>query len=252
MTEHSDAHLFATVVAGLRNGASYYAAMGDALRSQNYPSGSLFNWRPPLLYFGLALWPGPIPDSAYFTEVWAGLALAVAAFSKRLRVASVMLALALRELALPGAFVLALLDRRSGRRSSWMIGLSLVGVYYALHWAAVRGAQLPGDRVAASWVAFGGPKFVLSTLAMSPLTALGQVGAWIWLALLFAALFSPGVRLEYRAIVWAYLALFLIVGRPDNDYWTAVVMPIQCLAIGQWVLWLSERDLQTKRLRKVA
>lgn len=42
-----DVVLFETVVARVRNGESYYPAMGSDLRSRGYPTASVFNWRMP-------------------------------------------------------------------------------------------------------------------------------------------------------------------------------------------------------------
>src|SRR4051812_48624542 len=56
-----DGALFEAVVNRVRAGESYYAAMGNELRSREYPAGSVFNWRTPLLYIGFAAAPWARP-----------------------------------------------------------------------------------------------------------------------------------------------------------------------------------------------
>lgn len=56
----SDAATFVSMLTRLREGATYYQAYGEELRRRQYPAGSVFNWRTPLLLSGLAR----IPDRA--------------------------------------------------------------------------------------------------------------------------------------------------------------------------------------------
>jgi hypothetical protein len=49
--------MFARVVERMRGDESYYPAMGHELRSGNYPTASVFNWRAPALYVSLAAAP---------------------------------------------------------------------------------------------------------------------------------------------------------------------------------------------------
>jgi hypothetical protein len=50
-----DVEMFAAAVRRLRSGESYYDAMGRELRQRKYPTASVFNWRPPLVYTSIAL-----------------------------------------------------------------------------------------------------------------------------------------------------------------------------------------------------
>ena len=69
----TDAALFEVVTTRVRNGEPYYTAMGTELTSRGYPTGSLFNWRPPALFLFVA-W---VPEVA--RAILALLALAVLA-----------------------------------------------------------------------------------------------------------------------------------------------------------------------------
>ena len=52
-----DGAFFRSVVEVMSKGEPYYSAMGRMLRRHNYPAASVFNWRTPLLYLGLAAFP---------------------------------------------------------------------------------------------------------------------------------------------------------------------------------------------------
>jgi hypothetical protein len=60
----SDAALFATVVARVRAGDSYYPAMGVELKSHHFPTASIFNWRTPILFELMAVTPALVPPLA--------------------------------------------------------------------------------------------------------------------------------------------------------------------------------------------
>src|SRR6476620_6190784 len=52
-----DGAFFRSVVDVMSKGEPYYGAMGMMLRRHSYPAASVFNWRTPLLYLGLAAFP---------------------------------------------------------------------------------------------------------------------------------------------------------------------------------------------------
>ena len=49
-----DAATFQEIVARMKTGTDYYDAAAAVLRSREYPVASIFNWREPLLYKGIA------------------------------------------------------------------------------------------------------------------------------------------------------------------------------------------------------
>ena len=53
----TDSALFGAVVSRVEAGTPYYQAMGTELRTRGYPSASIFNWRQPTLFVGLAIAP---------------------------------------------------------------------------------------------------------------------------------------------------------------------------------------------------
>jgi hypothetical protein len=50
----SDLALHTSTIAGIRQGGSYYATVGEQLRQRGYPTASVFNWRTPLHYMLVA------------------------------------------------------------------------------------------------------------------------------------------------------------------------------------------------------
>jgi hypothetical protein len=64
----SDLRLYRTIVEHVRAGEDYYEAAGHELRAVGYPTGSIFNWRPPLYAWVFSLFP---------TLVWAQAVVAM-------------------------------------------------------------------------------------------------------------------------------------------------------------------------------
>ncbi len=56
--EESDFHLYRTIADRIRSGEGYYESAKTELVKRGYPTGSVFNWRPPLLGWAL----GHLPD----------------------------------------------------------------------------------------------------------------------------------------------------------------------------------------------
>ncbi len=67
-----DGALYHAIVERVRAGEGYYDAAGTELRARNYPTGTLFNWRPPLYAWVIGKAPEPL---------WAQAILVVAAIA---------------------------------------------------------------------------------------------------------------------------------------------------------------------------
>ena len=57
-TEENDLHLYRAIAERIRSGEGYYESSKAELVKRGYPTGSIFNWRPPLLSWAL----GHLPD----------------------------------------------------------------------------------------------------------------------------------------------------------------------------------------------
>jgi hypothetical protein len=73
----SDLHLYRRIVECVHAGEDYYEAAGREMRAVGYPTGSIFNWRPPLYAWLIGTLPTPSWAQALLT-ILAGLALVFA------------------------------------------------------------------------------------------------------------------------------------------------------------------------------
>jgi hypothetical protein len=185
-----------------------------------------------------ALTPCLIADVFLYPELWAGtlIALSAAACASgrcRLGAAAGLLALFLRELALPycGLALLLAVWRKRGREAAvWGAGLALYGLYFLLHAIEVTSRITDADQAQRSgWVQFGGVAFILETARMNALlmTAPPWVAA-VCLPLALLALAGWRGRLGSRVgpVVAVYIAAFAVVGQPFNSYWGLMYAPL--------------------------
>ena len=188
-----------------------------------------------LIFFGASLGL----NRYYFVlhELWAGQLLALSLGLHRpgrrwfgaLAVAA--LALAIREHSLPyvllmGAFALWREDRKEALAWGALVALFLAAVAVHLHFVAQQ--VLPSDPLGPSWLALRGLSGWLSNVVLSSnLRFLPH-----WLAgpvVLLSILGWAGWKRELGAfatlLYLGYGLTFMIVGRPDNFYWGAIVAP---------------------------
>jgi len=216
------------------------------------------------LMFGSVAVLGPViyaslPELFLHHDLWAGtlISLSLAAHAKdwrSLSVVSGLMALFLRELALPFVCVMLILSFLEGRRREalvWTIGIIVFCIGLLLHWSMVKGATPEGQSLAlqGGWVVFGGWPFVLDTAHMHPYLFLAP--PWVTAIVLpFAVLGLAGWRgrLGFRvaSTVCVYLLAFLFVGLPYNRYWGLLysgVMLLGLLYTGRSImdLWRSAR-----------
>lgn len=78
-TDKGDIALYRAEIERIRAGESYYDVAGEELRARGYPTGSLFNWRFPILQWVVGyVMPSPVLAKALLCGL--GLALMLAAF----------------------------------------------------------------------------------------------------------------------------------------------------------------------------
>ena len=151
---------------------------------------------------------------------WAGFALA-------------LLALFVRELAVIYALVClatALRERRWSEVVAWLVGLAAYAGFYLWHWSQLSALIGPADHAAATdWLQFGGLVFVLRTAAFNGVLLVAPY----WVAAIFLVLGLLGLKDQPRAAVTValYLLLFLVYGRPENEYWGALYAPLIALGL---------------------
>ena len=183
------------------------------------------------------------PNGIFFQELWAMICIAGALALYRERtwgwsVALGTLALLFRELALPFAcamLVCAFFERRRAETVAWTVGIAVFAVALGLHAAAVNAVAVPAlARQSQGWLVLGGWGFVLSASQWNVLAALlpkAAIPVLIPLALLGLAAWNSQLGARIALTMAFYVAAFLVVGRPDNDYWGLIYAPLLSLGL---------------------
>jgi hypothetical protein len=197
----------------------------------------------------------------FLHEAWAALfiALSLALYRPGRWILPVILGVTVclfREIAFPyllamGAF--ALWERRWREFAGWAGGAAVFLGLYALHLAQAQALYRPGDLISASWIALGGPRFVLETAHRSiALNLVPPVVVAFAVALGLAGLAGARNAIAARCalIVGGYMAAFLVVGRPDNGYWGLLYAPL--LPLGWVAAPFAVRDLVRSALGRPA
>ena len=282
-TRDDDLVLYDRIIAGLRDGESYYSVAARELRQGGYPLRPFVAFRPPLLaellahmspLAGLLLlralvvatmlaWAPRLraatSSPAAWTiaclllasgvalfgqtrymvlhEIWAGLlvALSLALRTPRRWLAAAMiglLALLMRELALPYVVVMAamaLYERKRLEAAGWTGAIVLFAIATGFHAVAAGSAATALDRASPGWAYHGGWSFFLTATwltgvlksapyvavaALTPLALLGWAG---WRQPIAARAFSTFI---------AYAGMLMLFGRPDNFYWALMFTPL--------------------------
>jgi hypothetical protein len=185
-------------------------------------------------------------------EAWAGVlvGLALACRTDRHWGISVALGLAaalVRELAFPVLLVMAGAAWAGGSRReacAWIIAAATVLLLLGIHMLEVEQVTRVSDRTSPGWLAFGGWRFDLALARQSSL--LIQLPAWVTaivapLALLGWAALPGGYGLRVVTLLGLWMTTFLIVGRPDNNYWGFLMAPF--LPLGLALAPAALRDL---------
>lgn len=193
------------------------------------------------------------PNGIFFQETWAMLLIsgALAVRTERTWVWSVLLgtlAMLFRELALPlGCAMLAcaFFERRRAETLGWAAGIALFAVALTLHAIAVNNTPVPTvARASQGWLVLGGWSFVLSASQWNVLAALlpkAAVPVMVPLALLGLAAWNDRLGNRIALMIGMYVGAFLVVGRPDNDYWGLIYAPF--IPLGLYFAPAALRDL---------
>ena len=185
-------------------------------------------------------------------EVWAGLLIALALACRtdrhwRASLAFGFAAASIRELAFPFLIVMGVAAWIGGNRREardWAVAAVVVLVMLVLHWTMVARMALPSDVTSPGWLALGGWRFDLALARQSSLLMAlpGWVAALVVpLALLGWFARAGGYAARTAALLGLWLAVFLMMGRPDNGYWGFLFAPI--LPVGLAFAPAALRDL---------
>lgn len=142
-------------------------------------------------------------------------------------------ALFMRELAIVYVLV-CLVDafrrRDRGEGVAWLVGLAAYGAFYTWHMQQIAALLGSADHAAANgWLQFGGLVFVLRTAAFNGVLLV--VPYWVAAIVLTVGLAGLARLPQALATVALYLLLFLVYGRPENDYWGGLMAPLVALGV---------------------
>ena len=143
-------------------------------------------------------------------------------------------ALFVRELAIVYVIVClvdAMRRRARGEVLAWLVALAAYGAFYQWHMQQVAALLGPADHAAATgWLQFGGIGFVLRTAAYNGILLVLPY----WVAGIVLPVGLLGLARVPRAgiTVVLYVLLFLVYGRPENEYWGAIYAPLIALGVG--------------------
>jgi len=194
-----------------------------------------------------------VSTTVLYHDAWAGLLIALGLGlyprSRWAAVACGVIAMAIREHAVIFAGVMLLFAWRDRREClAWAAAITGFMIYLLVHAWVVSAHVLPDDRVR-NWVAFAGWSFVVSTARWTWLTAFSPVA--LCAVIMPLALLGLTHLKDYRplAVVGAYVAVFLFIGRPDDWYWGFLYSPLLAVGLGSQLpaVWGDIREAATMR-----
>lgn len=194
-------------------------------------------WMAILGLAALGLAPALIPVFVLSHEAWAAalIALSLACRSAdRFRFSLVLglLAVGIRELALPYLAVMAVLAWwEGGRREAvaWLAAIALSAGALAVHAATVAAYTQAGDLASPGWASAAGWPLVLTMMRESSfLVALPMPAVAALVPLCLVGWASWGTALGDRGalLLGGYVCAFMVVARPDNVYWGGLIAPL--------------------------
>jgi hypothetical protein len=186
-------------------------------------------------------------------EFWAGtlIALSVVAYARGWRLVSLtsgILALFLRELALPFVCVMAItsyIEKHRRETLFWILGIIGFGLFLTIHSVIIHSLITQRDLIyKEGWIVFGGWPFVLNTVQMHPFLILAP--SWVSAVVLPLSLlgligWSGPLGFRIASIITVYVSAFLFVGKSFNIYWG--IMYVNLLPLGLLYVPYCLRDL---------
>jgi hypothetical protein len=178
-----------------------------------------------------------VPAMTFWHESWAALLIVLSISlrsSGRWMTALLfgLIAVLVRELALPFLCVMAALAWREGKRleaGAWAAAILIFFLVMAAHSAALAEYVTGEDPASPGWSGAGGWAFVLAMVQRCTLflsLPLPVIAVLVPLALLGWAGLAGSTGERIALLLIGYLAGFMLVGRPDNFYWGILIAPL--------------------------
>lgn len=184
------------------------------------------------------------PSAFWLHETWAGLLLSLslaldALHRSRASLLAWLAAACVRELSVLHAavrLVMAALERRRGAVVGWALALAVFAAILGVHAYWASGFVAADALRSTSWLALGGYRFLL--VLTNRCTPLVSAPDWVTALILPACVYgfaagSAGATRYVGPVVLAYLAAWLFLGRPDNEYWGHMIAPLLPLGLLQ-------------------
>ncbi|WP_295438875.1 hypothetical protein [uncultured Thiodictyon sp.] len=195
-----------------------------------------------ILLILLGVMPATSEPLLWFTDVWAGLliALSLALHSPNRwwpSVAAGLAAILIRELALPYLLAMGIIAALSGQRREavgWGIAVGVFAVAFIGHAQAVHALIQAADPVSQGWSGRGGwGMFVASCWQLTTFTMLPAMAVAVLLPLSFFGLAAWNASVALRAFLTlsGYTLLIALFARRDNGYWVWLVSPLLGLGL---------------------
>ena len=196
--------------------------------------------------------PLVMPVVVWWHDAWAGLLIALSLACRmpgrwRASVAIGLVALLIRELALPYLCLMAALAWWEGQRReaiAWAGAILIFLAALATHATLLAPYVTGADATSAGWSSAGGLPFVLSLVRSCTIMTLLPLPA-IAITMPLALLGWSGLKGDFgrrvALLLGGYLFAFLSFGRPDNFYWGLTIAPL--LATGLAFAPYAVRDL---------
>lgn len=191
-----------------------------------------------------------VPAMTFWHESWAALLIVLSITlrsSGRWLPALLfgLLAVLVRELALPFLCLMAVLAWREGKgveAYGWAAAILIFFLVMAAHAAALAGHLTSGDPASPGWTSSGGWAFVLAMLQRCTLflfLPLPVIAVLVPLTLLGWAGVRGATGERVALLLIGYTGGFMLIGRPDNFYWAVLIAPLLPvgLAFAPRVLW---------------
>jgi hypothetical protein len=183
-----------------------------------------------------------VPQVGLIHEVFTGLLLTLALLLYRSErwwpsMIAAALALAVRELAVPFVLLwlaLALASARWREAVGVAVLLALFSLGMGAHYLAVEAGRLASDPASQGWMGLAGYGLPLSALIrLTPLALLPPILAGPLAVLPLLGWVGLGGRLGLFASLWfaGFLTGIALFARPDNFYWTQMVLPAYAIGL---------------------
>jgi len=191
-------------------------------------------------------------------DVWAGalIGLSVALYSRHRfwSIACGLLAISIRELAVPFAVVMAGAALGEGKRRetlAWVAAIFGFFLFLGIH-AWLVSFHVHPDDPAKVWMSHNGWGFVLQTAEASQLPdfAIPFAGAILMpLAFLGAAHWPGAVGRRLIGCLFLYAAGYMVLGNSDNWYWGFVYLPLMAVSAANAIPALADLSRRAFALR---